>query len=754
MSFEEHFFGPGNRLRWDAIASGRLPLDTQRRLGPFLEEFRKNLPYVLLPRVDQDGRVEWYVLCSSARACRLARDELRAFLGQSYSDFEGRPPDLDPTDPVDAAVLATYPGTAFKVEVPDRDLLEHARERLRLLMQVRQERPTRTRSVPRAVGRILRDFEYALLAGDVVTASDLIKELRSAGHLDALNLLFLEVRRLAVGFEWRGILSLPGLDALLRIRRPRRVTEAIISAVFNTYLAEFVPDAQASAAIDRFRAEVAPRFSSLYWSKEGLRGLDVAVSFMVSAVASDPQRFAVAESILADATHIPPVELNFINALAGLLRRPDSGRRVELSDAAAAFSIGDLDSAFAIAVAQPASFRRTAILLRCAREIGTLEVAGVALEAARGISLDELPKLETSASLRSALEYLQELLATPVDGSQMADAVPRNWAEWLQRLNRDQSWSNAVAVAEAGAVEWSRDELRKDAVQVQLCADLLLAERSPGAQVALRNATPYLIEFVLTDEPDARLMPLYDSLFLLLCVDADLSVAQVTQIARICAARLQIGLNASDYTATVRQLSDAIAAVETPAVLDVALEVFELLIVSACPNSTERFEFAVKLGNLMKRWFRRADQTQFLLFNSLALDVDAPTIAASREEVDKADDQSAPLWTGLSGKAIALYSLQESALRRAASIIERLTGARVGRFSDHVGGSPALRSAAMTSDVFVLATSAAKHSATTFIQDRRPKDAVTLFARGQGSASLVQALRDHVLQRRSLSSLV
>jgi hypothetical protein len=376
-----------------------------------------------------------------------------------------------------------------------------------------------------------------------------------------------------------------------------------------------------------------------------------------------------------------------------------------------------------------------------------LEAAAAALEAAISLSPDERPNLESSASLRTALEYLQNLVATgPVGVLQMAEAVPRNWAEWLQRLNGDRSWSEAVAVAEAGAVEWSRDGLRRDAVQIQLCADLLLAERSPWAQIALRNATPYLIESVLADEHDARLIPIYDSLFLLLCVDPDLSVAQVAQVARLCAARLQLGLSAGDYSATVRQLSETLAAVETPAILDVALEAFEMLIVSACPSSTERLEFALQIGKLIKRWFRRVDQAQLLLFNSLALDIGAPTVAAAREDVGKADEHPASIWAGLSGQTVALYSLQESALRRAATIIESLVGARVERFSDHVGGSPALRSAAMTSNIFVLATSAAKHSATKFIQDRRPKNAVTLFARGHGSASLIQALRDYVVQ--------
>ena len=43
MSFETTFFGPGNRLRWDAIRSGELPKDAQDRLGPFLDELELSL---------------------------------------------------------------------------------------------------------------------------------------------------------------------------------------------------------------------------------------------------------------------------------------------------------------------------------------------------------------------------------------------------------------------------------------------------------------------------------------------------------------------------------------------------------------------------------------------------------------------------------------------------------------------------------------------------------------------------------------
>src|SRR5207249_4538353 len=129
----------------------------------------------------------WYVLCSSPRTARLARDEVQAFLGPSYSNFEGRATQLDASDSVEAAVLAKHGANAFRLEVPDRNILDAARERLRLLIRLQKERPPRHAQRTRAAGRVLRDFEYALLANQEAAAADCIEELRAAGQLSAAN---------------------------------------------------------------------------------------------------------------------------------------------------------------------------------------------------------------------------------------------------------------------------------------------------------------------------------------------------------------------------------------------------------------------------------------------------------------------------------------------------------------------------------------------------------------------------------------
>lgn len=94
-----------------------------------------------------------------------------------------------------------------------------------------------------------------------------------------------------------------------------------------------------------------------------------------------------------------------------------------------------------------------------------------------------------------------------------------------------------------------------------------------------------------------------------------------------------------------------------------------------------------------------------------------------------------------------MYSLRESALRRAEMVLRELCpGARIDVFHDLVGGSAALRTASASADLFVLATAAAKHAATLFIESNRPKSRATLYARGQGSASLLEAIREYLLR--------
>ena len=163
----------------------------------------------------------------------------------------------------------------------------------------------------------------------------------------------------------------------------------------------------------------------------------------------------------------------------------------------------------------------------------------------------------------------------------------------------------------------------------------------------------------------------------------------------------------------------ALQAAESPSVADVALEALEMLVNAACPDVQQRQQFAIRVIAIFQRWYKRVDRAQFVLLGTLADELGMrEAMGDLAKEVAKPEPTSE--WAKLEGKRIAMYSLQESALRRAGVVIGELSpGVRVDTFSDHVGGSAALKKASTSSDIFIIATGAAKHAATTFIEDHR-----------------------------------
>jgi len=298
-------------------------------------------------------------------------------------------------------------------------------------------------------------------------------------------------------------------------------------------------------------------------------------------------------------------------------------------------------------------------------------------------------------------------------------------------------------VAETGAREWLMETFLSDANSVAETADLLLEDRPPWGQEALRDALPYFVEFCLSAGTEARLKPVYESLYVAIAVDPQVSLPQTGALVRITQARLELGVSKTEYADILAQLGSALQAVDSPAVADLALEAFEMLVTEACPDGERRQQFAIEVIGIFQRWYKRIDRAQFALLEELAEEL---RMAGAMGDLAKdiSEGQESSEWAQLHSKRVAMYSLQESALRRAALVIEELSpGARVDTFSDHVG-SPALKKASTTADIFIIATGAAKHAATTFIEDHRPKDRKPLYARGQGSASLLSALQDHL----------
>jgi hypothetical protein len=737
VSFEELFFGPGNRISWQAIQAGTLSADAAARLAPFLDGLRSGDDIIVLPRVTPDQRSQWYFLCASERHSRLARDLARAFLGPSYSDLDHHPRSLDPNDAIDAAVLSKYDGNGFRITVPERGLVDEARGRLGQLISLRREQPIRDPHRLRPIGRILRDFEYALLAKDAVTAGALIAEIRSVGYLSANNLAFLTVLRLASVEDWRGVLALPELQSLLVLERPRRVTEALIRAIYSLHVQEFEEQTRIPEAIDRFRSRILASYGGLYRSRSLLSGFAVDASFALAAAAGDPPQSSIIREIQETYAEGTRERLYFDAINAFVAPPPVRPAPPSLKGARAAYAEGNVDIAFEIAQQLAPTFERASLLLNCASEMATLASARAALAAVEALSPVDRQRVDDNAVLRHVRSSLLEAGTT-----QLELPSPASWPEWFARLSGAQAWKGAVAFAETAAREWSVEDFLRDPVELHRVADLLLEDRPAWARTALLDSVPHFLWFLAQREANARLRPVYDSLFVLLAADADVSLPQLQALLNVVDAQLTLGVNATQYSELLGELNSAFQKAGTPATTELALEAIELLVNAACPAPDRRSEFVGAVAALFQRWSRRTARAQWMLLQELGAELDLPLVVPQEVRVDaSAEDE----WEELNGKQICLYSLQEAAVRRAADVIGRLSPESVIRtFHDLTGGSSALRTAARTADIFVVATAAATHAATMFIDANRPTKAITLRPNGKGSSSLLDALQRHL----------
>jgi hypothetical protein len=236
--FIRDFFGRGN-IAWP----GQDPDSSEgRTVQPYLdvlwEREASEVPVVLPRRREKGGDLTAYVIARDPAHAVVVADLLTAFVGPTYSSFDGLLARLDPADPVDQAVLEfAGNGLVFTVTSPTKRTQSEAWKALDLLQDTLRRRPMRTWHVRKSVGRLLGEFEVALAAGDNSASADLLDQISAVGGLSPTNLANLKIKRLARLGRDAELLRLPGLADIVLTRPPAPIRNAILAAIYGTALA-------------------------------------------------------------------------------------------------------------------------------------------------------------------------------------------------------------------------------------------------------------------------------------------------------------------------------------------------------------------------------------------------------------------------------------------------------------------------------------------------------------------------------------
>ena len=104
-------------------------------------------------------------------------------------------------------------------------------------MSVRSTQPEIRREIAPALPFLLRDYWLALQQRDSAGIRPAAGQHRKVGLLSADNLRFLQVDRLASLGRWQELAGLPTFHDLARSRRPRRISEELLEALWRTRIA-------------------------------------------------------------------------------------------------------------------------------------------------------------------------------------------------------------------------------------------------------------------------------------------------------------------------------------------------------------------------------------------------------------------------------------------------------------------------------------------------------------------------------------
>jgi hypothetical protein len=724
----ERFFDGNNGLRWSALQDPAHPWSPQ--VLPWIELAKaddRDLP-IVLPRLDADDQPSWYCAGRSARGTLRLREALQAFIGPSYSDFDGRPYSLDADDPIEAAFAEDMIAPAYRIRASTPGDVRRIQRALELYRGLLERMPARVQHGRRPLGALRAALDRAVVVGDEAEAGRLLEKIRGLGRLDAENLLYLRVGVRAGLGQWRELAEDGALlNNLIGLRLPPRVLADIHDALYRHYV-EPSEDADAPEhALAAFRAAGLARRSTLFGSRRGLRTARVLKAFFLYELAREDQT-SIGLGDLAD--ELQRLDDTFAHALARLSHPTETSPPADAMDAAdAAFDDLEIDRALDLYLQAPPSRKRLSRLIRCAEDVGTTEATRRVIDAIQ--PGDEEGSLPPSWAAR--LETLLEK-CTPDENT----GAPKGWLEWARSVEAGMDEDEAMNTLRMHGATWDPGEFTestKDAEELTR----IINNASAYAEHVFRDAAPLLYQALMPESgvPPRRAKPLLQILVTKVAFLADPSQTERELAQDMASTLLLIGLDAKEYEGLLGDLEDLMGAQMSVFTLRWSLDLAELFAINPCPDPERRLRLVLRVIEEVRRLAHRLSPSDTMVVQQLCRDygIDCPT-EIKHPETGRPDGAV----DALSGKNVGIYTLVEPAGQRAASILYHISPTvRVEVNSDHEC-TKALIHLARSADLFVFAWKSSKHQAFYCVKDNRDASTPILQAQGKGTSSILRAL--------------
>ena len=750
LAFLQTFFGDGNAIKWDQYEQSA-PTDPLRdSLEPWVVRFQKQQSPFLLPRVyPSSTQTAWYVLCVDSRETRSMRESLQAFIGPTYTGFNGELTTLDLSDPIEHLCETNFGPLVFRLTVTNSSDRTQISKLLRKLVEYRDRESSRSLAATKPIGRLLRDLEMAVLANNEQSAWSVYSEIRSRGRLSATNLAFLQVRIYGAFEHWPVLLLLPSLNDLLQVRRPKQISEQIACAVYQNHLFVHEENGDAANAIDTYRG-FGSRFKTLIRSTEGIQSPDAIKFTLVAAIASAPVNRGLAERL----SEHPAIAMDatWVNALLALLPVADSSKIdtnvVTANDVAdESYNQNNFDKALNLYLKQPQTHRSVCRVLETAVEVQSLQASEDALDYLSTAPDDIRVQVLASRVCTNNFEFLTRIIGQYAVGD--SDKIS-SLGNWFDLIDDGEFLETSGEVLQHGIKDW----ISSSAFNPSITAEQLQKVRTGKQFEVIRNAVPIFFRTMLVDSTATReRKPVYRALTELLIHDESTDADDLTIVEQLTEAILTIDPthkgDKNDFEFAVEIIVHLWDSIACPRHLDWALSMLDMLAESGADSYVRLDTLLGTIVDNTKAWRNRIREPQWDHLELIASEVGIPdSIASIRPPKPNETDPT----NSLNGKSIAVYSTTKRIAQRFEQLARHVfTGITLHLIHDN-SWTNRMEQLTQSADIFLINNSDAETIVVSHIEDNRPKGKPLLLSDSKAIASLLDSLLQYSLDTANLLS--
>ncbi|NIF85480.1 hypothetical protein F3J24_18430 [Comamonas sp. Tr-654] len=674
---------------------------------------------LLLPFSESGAeRTCWFVCAHDELSARGLHDEMVAFVGPSFGDFENDGAVLSATQESAKSVL-TQSGlhvTAFFAITSKFE--QRVIGSWQRYWQLLEQRPARSRQELRTFHQLRAAFDRALVARNERDAMAAMAALRDQHGLSAENRAFLEIRLHATLGRWDRILAHPQWDDLLKVRLPPETYGDVWDALYETYVAPLEVQGVANELVGAFAQHVRIMAADLLKGRGRSRRPAALKSFLLHELSVEKPSAQLCASLLQELG--PSAFGPSSDAIAFMARtlQPKSG----LEQAQHEIELERYEQALALLQPLPDSTEVLQAQLRCAKEIGHPGQASAAIHRLLTVNAEIATRVrQARPRLLADVEKLaaQNISTPTLPGSQSIPG-PGKTDDILVY------WREVVHSPEAAAM------LEQSSFVQSLLSTIedVALDASPLFEYLL----PILFDWlVIRNTPASALVRVYLGFIEALHVRDRAGESEREMVRLATRHALIAGLTPAEYKALVNRLGDVFSETPSPREIAWGLDLADLLVIHPCRDDEARLRWTAKVVQAASQSWTRLSIGERCLLELLAQE--AGLFVPLRQSKDMDDEVQAR--TDIKAR-IFLYSLDTQAIRRAAVVLEAaFPQAKIDINSDEAC-TQRLKTGSRHADWVVFVSGVATHQAFFCIKAALRADAVLLQVDGSGTTRIVE----------------